>query len=560
MKDLLFFVKLFQPYKLWLIIGSFLAILTALASIFLLTLSGWFITSSAIAGLLAPDGVAITFNFLLPAAQIRALAIIRTVSRYGERVVTHEATFRVLTEIRCWFFAKLIPLAPGRLVMHRSADLLNGMTQDINALDVLYLRIFSPLMVAIIGGGCIVAFIAVYSMKISFFVFVMLLITGSVTPWIFIRLGRESAKKAVQLTAKFKVAQIEILQGFAELTAFNAYTRFKKQITNVSEQMLSTQTENHRLSVLSSVSTGLLSQISVLIAIVSGSILFQQGNISAAVMVMLSFSVLGVFELIAPLSSSIQMLVKTQTAANRIRQITELAPVIEEAHSSQRFPSTGGISIKQLYFRYSEHSDWVLNNINLHIAQGSKIAIVGNSGTGKTTLLQLLMRFYDPQQGRVEYAGIDYRHLSSVQLMEQITFLSQQTQLFATTIKQNLLIAKPAASDFEINQAIENAGLNGFIKKLPEGINSWVGENGVKVSAGEARRIALARVYLKNAPILLLDEPTEGLDRESEDEVLNALRLISQQKTLVMMTHRQAGLSLVDKVFKITEKGGLEEI
>jgi ATP-binding cassette subfamily C protein CydC len=552
MKDLLFFLPLFKPYKRWLIGGIFLALLTSLASISLLTLAGWFITSSAIAGMLAPDGVAIAFNFMQPAAEIRALAIIRTFGRYAERVVTHEATFRVMADCRCWFFAKLIPLVPGGLAMRRSADLLNGITQDIDALDALYLRLCSPLLIALMGGGAVVIFIAMHSIQISFLVFVMLLITAVLIPWIFNRLGRQGAAKVVEQTAQFKVGQVEILQGIADLCAFNAYTRYKNQTLTVSEQMLETQIENNRLSALSSALTLFLSQITVLVSIVMGSILFivmgsilfQQGEISGAVLAMLSFCVLAVFELVTPLAPALQLLAKTQTAAKRIRRIVDLKPVIIE-----RFD----LKINKLGFRYSEQSDWVLKQIDLNIPQGSKIAIVGHSGAGKTTLLQLLMRFYDPQQGSIEYAGIDYKCLSSDQLMTQFAVLSQRSQLFSATVKENLLIANPAASEPEINQAINMAGLNQFIKCLPEGINTWVGENGAKVSAGEGRRIALARVYLKDAPVLLLDEPTEGLDRETEDEVLNALEQIAKDKTLILVTHREAGLRLVDKIYRFND-------
>ena len=553
MKDLLFFLPLFKPYKRWLIGGIFLALITSLASISLLTLAGWFITSSAIAGILAPDGVAIAFNFMQPAAEIRALAIIRTFGRYAERVVTHEATFKVMADCRCWFFKKLIPLVPGGLAMRRSADLLNGITQDIDALDALYLRLCSPLLIALMGGGAVVIFIACYSVQISFLVFVMLLITAVLIPWIFNRLGRKGAAKVVEQTAQFKVGQVEILQGIADLCAFNAYTRYKNQTITVSDQMLDTQTENNRLSALSSALTLFLSQITVLISIVMGSILFQQGEISGAVLAMLSFCVLAVFELVTPLAPAIQLLAKTQTAAKRIRRIVDLKPVIIEPQQPHSIPDRFDLKINKLGFRYSEQSDWVLKQIDLNIPQGSKIAIVGNSGAGKTTLLQLLMRFYDPQQGSIEYAGIDYKCLSSDQLMTQFAVLSQRSQLFSATVKENLLIANPAASEPEINQAINMAGLNQFIKRLPEGINTWVGENGAKVSAGEGRRIALARVYLKDAPVLLLDEPTEGLDRESEDEVLNALEQIAKDKTLILVTHREAGLRLVDKIYRFND-------
>ena len=281
--------------------------------------------------------------------------------------------------------------------------------------------------------------------------------------------------------------------------------------------------------------------------------MFQQGGISGAVLAMLSFCVLAVFELVAPLAPAIQLLAKTQTAAKRIRRVVDLKPVIIEPQQPQPIPDRFDLKINNLGFRYSEQSDWVLKQIDLNIPQGSKVAIVGNSGAGKTTLLQLLMRFYDPQQGGIEFAGIDYKRFSSDQLMAQFAVLSQRSQLFSATVKQNLLIANPAASAPEINQAINMAGLNKFIKRLPEGINTWVGENGAKVSAGEGRRIALARVYLKNAPILLLDEPTEGLDRETENEVLNALVQIAKDKTLILVTHRKTGLRLVDKVYRIDD-------
>ena len=558
MKDLLFFLPLFKPYKRWLVGGVFLALLTSLASISLLTLAGWFITSSAIAGILAPDGVAIAFNFMQPAAEIRALAIIRTFGRYAERVVTHEATFRVMADCRCWFFEKLIPLVPGRLAMRRSADLLNGITQDIDALDALYLRLCSPLLIAVMGGGAIVIFIANYSVQISLLVFVMLIITAVLIPWIFNHLGRKGAAKIVEQTARFKVGQIEILQGIADLCTFSAYTRYKKQIINVSEHMLETQAENNRLSALSSALTLFLSQITVLISIVMGSILFQQGSISGAVLAMLSFCVLAVFELVTPLAPAIQMLGKTQTAARRIRRVVDLKPIIMEPQQPYSIPDRFDLNINNLGFRYSDQSGWVLKQIDLDIPQGSKIAITGNSGSGKTTLMQLLMRFYDPQQGCIHYAGIDYKRFTSDQLMTQFAVLSQRSQLFSATVKQNLLIAKPTASESEIKQAINMAGLNKFIKGLPEGINTWVGENGAKVSAGEGRRIALARVYLKDAPVLLLDEPTEGLDKETENEVLNTLEHLAKDKTLIIVTHREAGLRLVDKTYEIIG-GKLEE-
>ena len=198
----------------------------------------------------------------------------------------------------------------------------------------------------------------------------------------------------------------------------------------------------------------------------------------------------------------------------------------------------------------------MLKNISLTIPYGSKIAIIGANGSGKTTLLQLLMRIYDPCKGNVMLSGQNLTQLDSDELMTCFGVLSQRSQMFAATIRENLLIAKPNASVQELNAAIRSAGLENFIGYLPEGLDTWVGESGVKVSGGEARRIALARLYLKNAPILILDEPTEGLDSDTERDVFKALADFAKDKTVILVTHREAGLGLVDVVYRI-ERGVL---
>jgi len=299
-----------------------------------------------------------------------------------------------------------------------------------------------------------------------------------------------------------------------------------------------------------------------------------------------------------PLPSAMQMLAKTQKAARRIRQVTEMSPTIvlnkvkdnglcpplpsgclhgcrlvEQCRSYCRegwgegiqkptaltLPGSYDLQLKDVCFRYPDQQDWVLKNINLTIPQGSKIAIIGPSGSGKTTLLHLLMRYYDPGQGSVLLAGQNLKQLDADELMTCFGVLSQRSQLFAGSIKENLLIAKPDASAKELNNAVKAAGLGKFISYLPEGLDTWVGESGVKVSGGEGRRIALARLYLKNAPILILDEPTEGLDSDTERDVFNALADFASDKTVIMVTHREAGLGLVDVVYQMG-RGILREL
>ncbi len=549
MKDLWFFLKLFKPHSGWLLGGIILSLLTAFAAIALLTLSGWFISASALAGLVVIDGNALAFNFMLPAAQIRALAIIRTVGRYGERLVTHEATFRVLAGIRSWFFQQLIPLVPGRLSALRSGDLLSRMTADIDALDALYLRLLAPAIVATIGVTAVTVFLAFYAPVISLATGLMLLVAAVAVPWVFNNLGQTGAEQIVVLAANFRIRQVDMMQGFADLIANQAYGRFSNFLEQFSDLMLNTQRQNNRLSAISSAITFLLAQITVLLALVLAAILFKEDLLSGTDLALVVFCVLAAFELVTPLPVALQMLAKIQKAARRIRQVTEMSPTTPQHIQTLDLPERYDLQLNDVSFRYPDQQNWVLKNISLTIPQGSKIAIVGVSGSGKTTLLHLLMRYYDPDQGRILLAEHNLKQLDADQLMTCFGVLSQRSQLFAASIKQNLLIAKPNALATELDAAIQAAGLEKFISYLPEGLDTWVGESGVKVSGGEARRIALARLYLKNAPILILDEPTEGLDSDTERDVFKALAIFSKDKTVIMVTHREAGLGLVDVVY-----------
>jgi len=559
MKDLWFFLKLFKPHSAWLAGGIFLTLLTAFASITLLTLSGWFISASAIAGLVAIDGNMLVFNFMLPAAQIRALAITRTLGRYGERVVTHEATFRVLAGIRSWFFRQLIPLVPGRLSAMRSGDLLSRMTADIDALDALYLRLLAPAVVAAIGVTAVTVFLAFYAPVISLATGLMLMIASIWVPWIFNRLGRAGAEEIVVLAANFRIRQLDVIQGLADLIANRAYGRFSDFLGQFSDLMINTQRRNNRLSAISSAFTLLLSQVTLLMALLLAAISVQDGLLSGADSALVVFCVIAAFELVTPLPQAMQMLAKTQKAARRIRQVAEMPPTITRPGQPLALPDRYDLQLNEVSFRYSDQQGRVLNNISLTIPQGGKIAIVGPSGSGKTTLLQLIMRYYDSEQGSVLLDGQNIRQFDADELMRCFGVLSQRSQLFAATIKENLLIAKPDASATELNLAVKAAGLENFIGYLPEGIDTWVGESGVKVSGGEARRIALARLYLKNAPVLILDEPTEGLDSDTERDVLTALADFAKDKTVIMVTHREAGLGLVDVVYGM-ERGVFREL
>lgn len=554
MKELLFFLQLFRPYWKWLVAASVIALIATFASMILLILSGWFITACAIAGFAAPDGVAIAFNFMQPAAEIRALAIIRTVGRYAERLISHEATFRVLAEIRCWFFYKLIPLAPGRLAGFRRADLLTGITQDIDALDSLHLRLLSPLVIALLATAIITMWMGQYSvglaLAVGFSVIIMVVGLGLV----FLPVGQNKAKKLLQQSAIIKKMQIELLQGLPELCAFNVFGHYKQQHTQQSEQLLTTQIENNRIFALSSSLITLFGLLMMIGVTLFASILFQRQTISGAELAMLVFCSLAILETILPLANVCHLLPKTLTAAQRIKHIADQTPLISQPTHPNPVASQGDIVLKNVSFRYSDSSDWVLQDINLSIPQGIKIAITGSSGVGKSTLLQLIMRYFDPQHGTIAWAGTDYRQLTSTQLLQRFSLVSQATQIFSCSIRDNLLLAKPNATDRDLYQAIEIAGLERYLIQQDKGLDTWISEAASNLSGGERRRLALARAYLKNAPVLILDEPTEGLDRETENSVMQSLQELANNKTLILVSHKPSQMRYVDQVFSIENK------
>ena len=559
MHNLWFFLHLFKPYKNWLIAAVFLSTLTSLSAVALLTLSGWFISAAAIAGVVAIDGVAISFNFLQPAAIIRALAIIRTLGRYSERLITHNVTFKALAEIRLWFFKQLIPLATGRLSRLKSGDLLSRITNDINALDALYLRLLIPITVAIFGLSILLSFLYYYAPLISYSTALLLIISAVLIPFLSNFFGRNNAAHIVQLSAEFKMRQIEVLQSLNEIIVFKVYPQFQQKLENISKKLLTAQTNNNRLSALSASASFFLSQLALLAALLLAAHLMQQQELEGAEMALLVFCVLAAFELVAPLPLALQMLGHTKHAAKRIKDVADLEPIIKEPENAKKLPLENNLRLDKLSFRYHKKSPWIFKNLSLKIPHGSKIALVGDSGAGKTTFLHLLLRFFDTEEGQVTLSGINYKKFDSDKLLTRFALLSQHSQLFSGTIKNNLLIGKKNATTEEINLAINAAGLELFINQLPEGLNTWIGEQGENVSGGEARRIALARVYLKNAPIILLDEPTEGLDVETTEDLLRRLSKISKDKTLIIVTHKLDVLQLAKTIYKLKD-GQIVEI
>ncbi|WP_375548298.1 thiol reductant ABC exporter subunit CydC [Oceanicaulis alexandrii] len=516
MKDLRFFLALARPDRWWLRLGAALSALTLLAGIGLLSLSGWFITASAVAGL---AGAGRAFNYLFASGGVRGFALGRTVGRYAERMVTHEATFRILSRLRLWVFETAAPLAPARLGRLRGGDLLSRVTQDVDALDALYLRFVTPVTAALAGAlftSVLLAFLAPAALPGVLGVFVL---ASVILPLRVAKTAGKAGEALTQNASSMRADAADLVSGLAELKAYGAEHRIIAHLENSNANCVAAQREIARISMFN----GALLALSAPASFVLGFGLAAASGAAAPVSALAGFVAFALFEAAAPLVQAAELYGKTTASARRLKALTEISPAVIDPVAPAPLPERWDITVDGVNFSYPDTDTPVLRDARLSLPEGGRLALVGASGAGKSSLIKLLMRFYAPQSGGIRLGGTALDTLAIADTRSRFALVDQRAELLSTTIRANLRLAKPDASEDELWHALERARAADFVRKLPDGLASWTGELGGLVSGGQARRIALARAFVKNAPVLLLDEPTEGLDADTETDFLNAL-------------------------------------
>jgi ATP-binding cassette subfamily C protein CydC len=531
----------------WLAGGILLGLLVIAANIFLMALSGWFIANMAVAG-----ATGLSFNYQLPAAGIRALAIVRTLGRYGERLVTHEAALRVLADLRVWFFRRLSPLAPAGLERYAAGDLAGRLRADVDALENLYLRIFAPLVTGLLSMFCGVAIVAIWSGSAAVALLGALATTGLLLPLVVRRLARKPGEAAAALSGDLRIAFTESIEGYEELRILGAAERQTGQLTRLSARLVAAQQQLARIGAVGQAGGIACSGIALAAVLALAGSQVADGSLPGPTLVMLLLLSGALFETTALLPAALQAAPATLASLRRILQVAMTPPPFEdpaEPRSCQVVPLA--ISFHDVRATYlPEHTARL--RFSLNVAAGERVALIGPSGAGKSTIMELLLRFR-PYTGTIVIGDAELRDIADDTLRQLVTALPQAPHLFNATIRDNILIARPEASSSEIAEAIADAGLVAWIAKLPEGLETQVGEQGHLVSGGEARRIALARTLLGDTPIVLLDEPTEGLDAELERQVVARLAERLAGKTVLLATHRRACLALAERVVTLEE-------
>lgn len=555
------FLQLYRRHFWRLLLGILLAIITLLASTGLLTLSGWFLAASSLAG----SAGLYSFNYMLPAAGVRGAAIIRTAARYFERLVSHDGTFRVLQHLRVFTFRRLLPLAPAGLAVFRQGDLLNRFVADVDTLDHLYLRVISPFLGAVAVIIVVTLGLSWLDVTLALTLGSMMLFTLLLLPPLFYRAGRPAGETITTQRAYYRLQLTRWLQAQAELSLYGGLESSRRQLDESEQRWQQAQSRQASLAGLSQALLLLISGITVTLMLWLSAGGVGEWPQPGALIALFVFCSLAAFEALAPVSAAFLHLGQVFSSADRVSQIINARSGVQFPDGpGDPAPQVGALELKQVTFTYPNGLSPALHRLSLKVTPGETVALLGPTGCGKTTLLQLLTRAWDPQEGEIWLQGRPLTQWREPALRAAISVVSQRVHLFNQTLRDNLLLAAPGSSDAELAAVLKQVGLETLLT-TSEGLNAWLGEGGRQLSGGELRRLAIARALLHDAPIMLLDEPTEGLDAETEQHILTLLARVTAHKTVIMVTHRLQGLDKVDRICvmdqgEIIEQGNHREL
>jgi ATP-binding cassette subfamily C protein CydC len=525
-----------------------LSLAAVLAGVGLFSVAGWFLTSAFLAG------ASIAFDLFAPSALVRGLSFMRIGVRYGERVAGHAATLDLLADIRTVVFGHIMALSPAQLARYQDGELAARLIGDVDALDTLFLLVIAPVLTALIIGLAFSAVAGMYVPALGWVLLAALLVGVCGVPYGLARFSRGPGRQAQHASAQARSLIHDAVAGHADMVVFAAQAQAGTQFLAAATRL---SRARDRLAALGSAGQfvqQLIVGICVLALLWLGLQAFHAHTLSGPVWTGLLLGGIGLFEVLGPLMRGAARLGATASAAGRVHTLLDTQPAIDEPRDPLDLPMTGAIELSGVGYHYPGMSDaWVLDGVDLRIEPGQRVAIVGASGSGKSTLLALLMRIFDPSRGVVRYGGVPLPQASLAQLHSRFALLSQSSPVFAGTIRSNLLIGDPQADDAKLWQALAHAGLAGFVQSLPDGLDTWAGESGRSLSAGQARRVCLARALLAPAAVWVLDEPTAGLDEEAQNAFFADLSAAAAGRTVVLVTHADFPSGTFDRVFRLSQ-------
>ena len=549
-------IGLLAGHRRWVLAGILLGFLAIGANVALMATSAYLISKAALVTNVADIALTIT--------AVRVLAIGRAAFRYLERYVTHRVTFDVLADLRVWFFAAIEPLAPAGLATHRRGDLLGRIVADIDTLEDFYVRVVSPPIVAALVTAVAAGVLGLFEPILAAVLVAFVAFTGIVLPAVARRLSRSAARTLIESRAELRTSVLDGLAGMADLVALDRTSWQRDRTLALGASTDAALVELARVRAWTGALATVVAGLAAVTILGIGAGLVENGRLDGVWLAALPLAALATFEAMGPLAQAFALQDANEAAARRLFELTDAEPVVADPPRPAAPPASPSVApsleFRDVRFRYAADEPLVLDGCTLRVPAGTSLAILGPSGSGKTTLVNLLARFWEPGSGEVCIGGSNVRDLHGAEVRSLLAVVEQDVHLFDATIRDNLAVADADVTDERIEAACRQAGIHDAIAAMPARYETWIGEGGLLLSAGERQRLAIARALIKDAPIVVLDEATANLDVETERDLLAALRTLLAGRTVLAITHREAVAAAMDRTVRLDAGRAIEEV
>jgi len=532
-----------RPLRRRLALSIVLGACSIAAAIGLMATAGYLISKSALEPPILSLGVAIGL--------VQLFGVSRAAFRYLERLVSHDAAFRFLGRLRVSFFERLEPLVPGGLGTARTGDLLSRFVGDVETMQFLFLRALAPPLVALVACAGAVSAAAIVLPVVAPVLGAGLATAALVAAAATGRATRASSRYEAPLRAELTSEIVEALAAGPELVAFGRLDWELERVDALDRGLGRLACRHGRIAAMGDALVLLASGITLAAVLAVSTSAVADGRLAGVWLGMLALLALSSFEAVRPLPVAARQSGAVASAAERLFELTERAAPVSEPASPLPIPDTGVLRLEDARLRYAPHLPWILDGASLELGPGRRVALVGGSGAGKTTIAGVFVRFLELDGGRATLDGRDLSDYASDDVRGLVALADQDAHLFSTTIRENVRFARPGSSDDQIAAALRRAGVWSWVSSLPSGLDTYVGETGDQVSGGQRRRIALARAFLSGAPLLILDEPTAHLDRATAEAILEDLLSGADDTGLLVITHDPLMLDRFDEVLRL---------